>query len=418
MRISLQAMLAVLACAGVMPARADLMAAAGKVDITPTRPVYIAGYGANRLSVGAHDPLWARCLVLRDGQETVAFVFCDLLGVARYHVEKTRPLIKRVPAERVLIGSTHTHSGPDTYGQWGPNPATSGVDQAWMQELYGKIARLVDTTAAALKPASVRFARTTNIKDCSYNARAKILDTELAVMQVLDRAGEATIATLINYACHPEVLNNKQLTSDFAHWLREKVEQNLGGVAIYANGALGGMVTAVIQNEDRYPKGEAWPEAERIGNTLAAHTLESLTEAGKPQNAKLTFRRTLFRVPMESAGFRALIRAGVLPNLLNPDGTITTEVARVTVGRAEFLTLPGEVLPNLGIYLKRKMTGSPRFLLGLTCDALGYILTAEDFGLDLYSYESRVSVGPEMGPRMRDALLGLMKPTSQPRAAK
>jgi len=389
-------------------ARAEFRAAAGKVEITPDRPVWIAGYGSNRRSEGVHDPLWARCLIMQNGDETLALVSCDLLGLTRYHTRPIRALIKSVPGERVLIGSTHTHSGPDTYGQWGPNLRTSGVDREWMADLYQKIAALVDETTPKLRPARIRLASTTDVKDCSYNARVReILDTELGVMQVVGADGQ-TIATLINYACHPEVLNNKQITSDFPHYLRLRVEEKLGGVAIYMNGAQGGMVTAVIQKEETYPKGEAWPEAERIGNTLADRTLAVLSDAKTVENPTITFQQRLFRVPMENPNFKALMDAGILPNLL-VDGHIETEVSRFTVGPAEFLTLPGEVLPNIGFFLKRKMRGPSKFLLGLTGDALGYILTPEDWGLKLYRYETSVSVGSEMGRRMEENLLAMMQ---------
>src|SRR2546423_11387429 len=77
---------ACLFCAVV--ADAQLQAAAGKVDITPSRPVYLAGYSSNRMSAGVNDPLWARCLVLKSGSETVALVSCDLLGLTRFNTEK------------------------------------------------------------------------------------------------------------------------------------------------------------------------------------------------------------------------------------------------------------------------------------------------------------------------------------------
>jgi hypothetical protein len=391
------------------PVSAQLRAAAGKVDISPTRAAYIAGYASNRSSTGQHDPLWARCLVLQNGDQMVALVSCDLLGIIRPYAQKIRAMVSRVPSERVLIGATHTHSGPDTYGQWGPNPTTSGVDKEWMADTLKKIAALVDETASRLEPAKLRFGRVADVKDCSYNARVReILDTELLAMQV-SSTEEKPIATLVNFACHPEVLNNRTMTSDFPHWLRQRLEAKLGGVAIYMNGALGGMVTAVIQNEEKYPKGEAWPEAERIGHTLADAALASLEGAAWETNPKLTFQQRLFRVPLENAGFKLLIAAKILPNELIDGSDIVTEVSRFTLGAAEFITLPGEVLPNIGLYLKSKMRSPYKFQLGLTGDALGYILTAEDFVLKLYEYESSVSVGPKMGPLMTENLLALIE---------
>jgi hypothetical protein len=405
MTIAASAMLA-----GVsFPVAAQLQAAAGKVDITPERPCWIAGYGSNRRSAGVHDPLWARCLVLKNGAETVALVSCDLIGVARSHIVKIRPLIRKVPAERVLIGATHTHSGPDTYGQWGPNAATSGVDKVWMQQVHRRIAALVDETAGRLQPAVVKFASTKDITRCSMNARVeKILDTELSAAQFMKPDG-STIATLINYACHPEVLNNRQITSDFPHWLRQKVEGALGGTAIYMNGAQGGMITAVIENESSFPKGEAWSEAERIGNTLGEKSLEILAKAKPEADPRLTFSQRIFRVPLENEGFKALMKIGVLEGIGLENGNVVTEVSRFTVGSAEFITLPGEVLPNIGLYLKRHMSGKTKFQLGLTGDALGYILCREDFGLPLYRYETSVSVGSEMGERMSRNLMEMIR---------
>lgn len=391
------------------PVSAQLKAAAGKVDISPTRAAFIAGYASNRKSTGQHDPLWARCLVLQNGDQTVALVSCDLLGIIRPYVQRVRAMVRNVPAERVLIGATHTHSGPDTYGQWGPDRMTSGVDKEWMEGLLKKIAALVDETASRLEPAKIRFGRQAEVANCSYNARVQeILDTELLAMQVANRDGK-TIATLINFACHPEVLNNRTMTSDFPHWLRLRVEEKLGGVAIYMNGALGGMVTALIQNEEKYPKGEAWPEAERIGNTLADATLASLEGAAWEESPNITFQQRLFRVPLENAGFKLLIAAKILPGELVDGSDILTEVSRFTLGTAEFITLPGEVLPNIGLYLKSKMRSPYKFQLGLTGDALGYVLTAEDFILKLYAYESSVSVGPKMGPLMTETLLALIE---------
>ena len=389
-------------------AGAQLMAAAGKVDITPARPVYIAGYSSNRLSDGVHDPLWARCLVLKNGSESVAFVSCDLLGLTQPHIRKIRAGIRRIPGERALIGCTHTHSGPDTYGQWGPKATQSGVDAEWLASTISKVAALVDETAANLKPAALKYAKTTGLKDISYNARVKeILDTDLAAMQVSGTDGKV-ISTLVNYACHPEVLNNRKLTSDFPHWLRTVVEDAGGGIAIYMNGAQGGMVTADIKNESTYPKGEAWPEAERIGRELGRAALRILADAGPARDTTISFSQRRFLVPMENAGFKMLIAAGILPKDMLKDGNVRTEVNRVTVGPAEFLTLPGEVLPNIGLFLKRNMSGDPKFLLGLTGDALGYILTPEDFGLNLYRYETSVSVGSMMGRLMEENLLALI----------
>ena len=70
----------------------------------------------------------------------------------------------------------------------------------------------------------------------------------------------------------------------------------------------------------------------------------------------------------------------------------------VNLSDVQILTIPGEALPNIGYYLKRKMGGENNLLFGLTNDAFGYILTKEDFNsFRRYEYISRTSLGEHTG---------------------
>lgn len=386
-----------------------LRAAAGSVDITPVRTAYMAGYGSNRKSLDAHDRLMAKCLVLESGGTTIAIVSADLIGITRYQSEKIRALVKSVKAENIFIAATHTHSGPDTVGQWGPAVNVSGVDQDWMSEFRNKVAHLVDQTSAGLKPASIRFAETDRVPKISKNIRIpRVLDTTLSVMQLVSKADEKPISTLVNFACHPEVLNNRHMTADFPHWLYETVEGAGAGLCLYLNGAQGGMITADY-DESTSPKGENWAASESIGRTLGVRALEILKDAENLDKVQISAERRVYQVPLDNMNFKALIKLKVFPQGVVKNGMIETEVNRIVIGPAEILTFPGEVLPNIGIYLRHKMSGKPNFQFGLTGDFLGYILTPEDFSLSLYEYESSVSVGAEMEPRMVENLLELMK---------
>ena len=407
-----------IAHAGANQGAAVFRAASGMVDITPSSPAYIAGYGQNRRSIDAHDRISARCLMLESGKTRIAIVSCDLIGIPRYEAQRIRDRIKSLPPEHVYIAATHTHSGPDTVGQWGPDIRTRGVDEAWMEDFRRKVADLVDSVAGHLRPADIRFASTSDIKGVSKNIRVpRILDTELGVMQVKGITDGKCIATLVNYACHPEVLNTRHITADFPHWLYETVEARTGGVCLYLNGAQGGMITADY-DESTTAKGENWPAAEAIGRSLGSYVLKILEGAKPEAQTAITTRRSVFMVPLENRMFEALIKLKVFQGNALKNGELETEVNRFTIGPAEFLTIPGEALPNLGFYLKRHMKGQPRFLLGLTCDFLGYILTPEDYGLKLYEYETSVSVGSQMEPLMVRNLLGLV-PTDEhtPRSA-
>ncbi len=70
----------------------------------------------------------------------------------------------------------------------------------------------------------------------------------------------------------------------------------------------------------------------------------------------------------------------------------------MNLGSARILTIPGEALPNIGYYLKRKMHGEHNLLFGLTNDAFGYILTKVDYrSFPRYEYVSRTSLGEMTG---------------------
>jgi hypothetical protein len=92
---------------------------------------------------------------------------------------------------------------------------------------------------------------------------------------------------------------------------------------------------------------------------------------------------------------------------VSPDGvSVKTQLNLVNVGNAQILTIPGEAMPNIGYYLKRKMRGQHNLLFGLTNDAFGYILTKEDFGsFKRYDYISRTSLGERTGTILVDAAL-------------
>ena len=92
------------------------------------------------------------------------------------------------------------------------------------------------------------------------------------------------------------------------------------------------------------------------------------------------------------------------------DHSIDARINLVNLGDAQILTIPGEALPNIGFYLKRKMRGRHNLLFGLTNDALGYILTEVDFdSFPRYQYVSRTSLGEKTGSILIEQSLKLVE---------
>ena len=99
----------------------------------------------------------------------------------------------------------------------------------------------------------------------------------------------------------------------------------------------------------------------------------------------------------------------------NDDHSINARINLVNVGTAQILTIPGEALPNIGFYLKRKMHGKNNLLFGLTNEAFGYILTKVDFqSFPRYDYVSRTSLGEMTGEILIEKSLELVNKSPMP----
>jgi neutral ceramidase len=131
-----------------------LRAGAAAVDISPREfPLNMPGGFAANMAESVHDPLHARALVLSDGETTVAMVVVDSLGVAPEVIEESKEIASRetgIPMNRMLVCSTHTHSGPPSNVTDGDSPAA-----AYRKVLVQGIADAMIQAKAGLQPASV-----------------------------------------------------------------------------------------------------------------------------------------------------------------------------------------------------------------------------------------------------------------------
>ncbi len=377
-----------------------LLAGIGIREITPPEPgQFLAGLDNDRVATGVHDPLFARALVLRSGKTTVALCAVDLIGFLQPDVAKVRKLVKGVPADNVIISATHTHSGPDTIGLWGRTVFRTGVDKEYMKFLRPRIAEAINEAVGDLGPVAVRFAYAKSPPKTSVNIRAKgEIDDEISIMQ-LRRPEGPIVATLVNWACHPEVLwgDNHLISSDFAHYLRAGVEQAGGGKCLYFQGALGGMVTA--DNEGRH----TFAEAERIGRAVARAALEALGQREWLANQPLKLKHARVKLGISNVKFKLAAATGVIP-AMPVANSVTTDLYYLQIGRAKFLTCPGEALPAVGLAAKKLVHGRYKFFLGLANDELGYILPEDYFKNEKYKYEASMSVGPKAAAIVLDSL--------------
>ena len=384
--------------AAILPVAAGVRAgfAARNVTPDPLLPV-IGGIGMAEPATRKEGELMVRALVLEDGTNRVAIVSADFLGFPGFLCDKVRAAVTAVPADNILIGSTHTHSAPDCYGFPNDNAPTT-ADPKYLATVCRRMAEAIQEAAANLKPATLRIGTGEVRGKIAYNYYAEpLFDPRCSVIQALDEAGKP-FTTLVNFAVHPEVIGNNQgiCSPDLAGPLCKEIKAQGGGEGIFMNGAQGGMVTA----DNRLPNGEearSYAECERIGKLLASEALRIGSAAPPQPEAKLACRARKISLPVDSPDMRALMKFIPAYASASPD-TATVQVNVVNLGTAQILTIPGEALPNIGYYLKRKMRGEHNLLFGLTNDAFGYMLTKEDYdSFKRYAYISRTSLGERTG---------------------
>lgn len=398
----------------------ELMVGCAKRVLTPNPLIAVSGgVGTPKPATIKKGNLYVRTMVLVKGDEKIAIVSIDNIGWPAALGDKSRKLIEEIPPENILIGATHTHSAPDAYAFPNENGSHS-ADLDYLDWCTEQVAVAIKEALKNMEPAHLKIAMGKAEGKIAYNYYApNLYDPRCSVIQAIGTQGKnkgKPIVTLVNYAIHPEVIGSDQgiLSPDLVGPLNERIELETGGMALFMNGAQGGMVTADNRLQDG-DEARDWEECTRIGNLLADETLRIVSDAPLQKNAPLytTYKRIEF--PIESEMMRFILKNSPLAMGSSDGETISTTINLLNIGTAQILTIPGEALPNIGYYLKRKMPTEHPFLFGLTNDAFGYILTKEDFNsFDRYKYVSRTSLGEMTGEIFITEAIDLIENSPKP----
>ncbi|HYV05196.1 MAG TPA: neutral/alkaline non-lysosomal ceramidase N-terminal domain-containing protein [Blastocatellia bacterium] len=382
-------------------AQGALKAGVGKSDITPPIGTPLAGYGARaaKPSTGVHDPCEARALVIDNGTEKLAFVAVDHLGFDHGMVERIRAIASEathITADHIFVMSSHTHSGGGAFMEMLPPLAImlAGKFDPKIRGFYEqRTAEAIISADKNLKLARIAFgageARGISRFRSSWPPNGPI-DPEVGVVRVDSADTGKPIAVLMNFAAHPTVLGSDNMTfsADYVGYARRAVEKMIGGdvLAIFANGAQGTVAPRALMGDDQ------WQKAENVGSILAAEVFKVVLMTKSQDSVAIKFTRT----PL---ALKFVPPASFPPGIPYPP-TWDSEVSGVSFdNRFAFVTIPGELSSILNLQVKErgKMLGFEKtFLLGLTNDAVGYILSEDEYRHK--TYESTISLfGPNFG---------------------
>ncbi|MEZ4450808.1 MAG: hypothetical protein R3B09_15110 [Nannocystaceae bacterium] len=371
--------------------------------------------------------------------------------------------------DHLIVQAIHNHEGPDTMGLWGKEFLVSGYDDAYGSQVRQAIVDAIGGARKDMRDVKHMVVGEVDISTYSDKGVANVIsdhrdpwvvDEFLSAARLVDDKDE-TIATMISYGCHPETAADENLlmTADFVHALRATVEsgsiwktapgkEGFGGPAIYINAAVGGMMTTLgvhVTNPDGDEYSSASIEkADSIGQLLGEMAIDAVENGEVVEAPELSFANIAFYPEVINTSFQLLFQAQVLKRMVYPaergEGmTVRTEMSLVNLGPIQMLSVPGELLPEIAVggydgsrinapgvdlidpnnvnppkvdtapkgpYLKDRMTGTYRWIIGLGNDELGYIVPNYDFVLaqdmpwvneaEGDHYEETNSLGPHM----------------------
>ena len=230
-------------------------------EITPPVGIYARNWGAamHDVAEGVHRPLTLTALSLQseDDPEGLLLMAADL-GWWRT-IEDEQMLRQGVldalnlSPERLLIALSHTHAGPAICREDSDKPGGSLIapylDRLLQAAVHAAEAARCSAQAAFLSWNYGRcaLAKHRDLPDpqdqrvlCGFHPGVPADDT-LLVGRVANPAGR-TLATLVNYACHPVTLawENRLISPDYIGAMREIVEANTSDApCLFLQGASG-----------------------------------------------------------------------------------------------------------------------------------------------------------------------------------
>jgi hypothetical protein len=435
----------------------------GETDITPTvgaKPVYMAGFGQNRLATRVHDPLKARAVVFHDRDCKIALVSIDVVGFFNPNVERVRQRLSGFTY--ILVSSTHNHEGPDTLGLWGPTPFKSGIDPTYIDLVENEIVKAVELADKSVQSAAVRLG-TAKAPELLHDGREPyIKHDELVALQFRDPTTGKNSGIIVQWNCHPETLDSKntEISADYVGYTVKELQDKYRCPVVYLTGTVGGLMTSLhVEIKDDQGKLLAdgtFEKTERYGRLIGQLAATALGKSAI--DVKLTpiqvHRREIF-LPLENKAYLLGRQLGVLnrtaylwagdpykaeladPKEFRKPLAMRTEVGWLRLGELDVAAIPGEIYPELildkvqdppdagadfpdapiepAIY--KQLTGRHRMIIGLANDELGYIIPKRQwdekppycYGRKKPQYGEVNSVGPETAPILCKAFKDMVR---------
>ncbi|MBD3676367.1 MAG: neutral/alkaline non-lysosomal ceramidase N-terminal domain-containing protein [Planctomycetaceae bacterium] len=391
----------------------------------------------DRQAEGVHDRLHARCMVLSDGETTIALVICDSCLIPReiYDAAKQSASKKTgIPVNRILTAATHTHTAPTAapLAQCHPDPD-------YIEHLTNQITRSIVVAHKNLRSAELGL-QTADLPEEVSNRRWFVKESAMTanpfggtedrvrtnpprgIDVLIEPAGpvdpEITFlslrsqdhqpqALLANYGLHyVGGIPGGQLSADyfgeFARQITDHLDADESFVGMMSNGASGD-----VNNYRFLEPRERQPPFERIREVAAAvvQKYDSVDEKIVYQNdLTINMLERELTLGIRQPGANELTRARkLLKNAADPkrltmnelyaqesvrlseaDPQVTIKLQTIALGDLAIVAIPCEVFADIGLEIKQKSPFKQTFVIALANGYHGYLPTPEQHALGGY----------------------------------
>ncbi len=428
------------ACGGAGESTGDTATVEGlqvgyaREKIMPEESVPMAGYTdtLSRMSNGFRDYLYVTCVAFSEGGETVLMITQDLFKSFDSWVEAARDAITaetEIPAERIMICSTHNHGGPDLASNHDSIVEYKKVyTKAMADAAAAAVADMAPATvySAATQTEGLNFPRHYKLSDGSYGGDvfgdftnntiegyANECDTQMQLVK-LDREGEKQDILLMNwqaYACFYATSDSTSLSADFVAPVRDAIEKETGMLFAYFSGAAGD-----IKPSSRISSDNTVYTVEDYGTKLAQYAMDALPsmtqlEAGGVKAAQEEFTYAVNHADEDKLqqakevcqvwdsqgekqaaelavtyGFGSVYHAREIVRRIDRPQTDTMELNVISVGALAFVTAPYQMFSESGEYIKENSPFAMTFICSCANGAEGNFATEAAY--DYHSFEA------------------------------
>ncbi|MEX2717686.1 MAG: neutral/alkaline non-lysosomal ceramidase N-terminal domain-containing protein [Candidatus Sigynarchaeota archaeon] len=363
----------------------SIMAGMNATPITFPAGIPLGGYsGRDAPFEGEHDKLHVRTAAIKIGNDTIAIVACDLVGLERQHVIEMKRHVQRdlgILPSRVLVSATHTHSGPR-------NIALFGEPCEGHDAIYETMEKSIAGAVAAMEPASISIAKG-KIAGVAFNRRvydrtSEHVDDECQVLVIKRSASEGNqgvIGILYNYSCHPVVMgaSNLLVSGDWVHFANERIAKaNPGAIPLFLQGSAGNLNpvnTPIVGVVPVHTFDDCKAIGDQVGNAvvdLAKHAVH-VEDPGQIKS-----NETSIEIPADDVD-KAEIFTFADGKVRDGNFIVTSSVQAIAFDDVAFVGIPGELFSEIGLRIKKNAPFGHVFVAGYANDYIGYIPTRENY---------------------------------------